>query len=192
MTDADTPRVPDRPQFRWHDDHGMFREHGGYWHHVLNRQGWGPAATLPEELATMPADAVKLGDVEALRAQYRQETERCEHTYSDLERELSQEHLRAERFKRRARRAEDELLALRALRADIRAVLDDWRAGGFNSPVHQRIRALVDREGNTTCSDRPRTKLEAGSLGEPGREDDMERRNENTDGESALRSGDDG
>lgn len=67
MSDIDqTPRIPDL----WFSaTHGVITHSstGGYWH-LLDNEAW--PLPLPEhEDESLPADAVRLGDVEALRAE---------------------------------------------------------------------------------------------------------------------------
>ncbi|MFB9926032.1 hypothetical protein ACFORO_12365 [Amycolatopsis halotolerans] len=130
MTDADTPRVPD---LWWHPEHGYIaqvpegRLGEGRWHKVDVASG----RYITNFGEPRPADAVKLGDVEALRRELSEMT--------DFAGQQSN-----------ARRESDRRLD--KLRADLRAVLDSYDLEGFidrgiGAPdAVDRIRARLDRE----------------------------------------------
>lgn len=153
MTDADTPRVPDLPDFRWHPTEGLLTiAASGVWN-IADFDGW-PNPDGPRHWHTVPADAVKLGDVEAARREADEYWRRlCEHASrgrDEARRErdalkLNVAALRAEveeRHQRMASMQENH----ETLRADIRAVLDDYDANGMPDDQLARIDLILDRE----------------------------------------------
>lgn len=144
MTDADNPRVPD---FRWAPVPQWL---GAVY--VQSRERWYELAVKPDPV-DLPADAVKLGDVEESREQIHDLTawkEDMIHEMSGLgDRPMAKA---AREAKRQRDEARDEL---DGLRADIRAVLDQLDAqrdnpqirsrmqDGSNAPLHRAFEAGV-------------------------------------------------
>ncbi|UKD55129.1 hypothetical protein L3Q65_46005 [Amycolatopsis sp. FU40] len=153
MTDADTPRVPD---FRWIATHGLFMPSDDEWIQITDSTGWPLPLWL--DWHRLPSDAVKLGDVEKLRADLAaaerfMNLDRAQAARATADRDKLREQLREAvahhgvELGKAWRRTEQ-------LRADIRAVLVDFGQLGEPGKPNQttalealeRIEACLDRE----------------------------------------------